>query len=100
MVNLFDNTFNKKVVAKLAGEILKYNRAQYKDKLQLDLKHECPPMVPEKEWKALIEDSKENLLKDKENNHNLEKQGTTHHLFSEISSFIFFFFVLSKNSDI
>ena len=58
MVNLFGNTFNKKVVAKLAGENLKYTRAQYRDKLKLDLKHECPPMVPEKEWKALIEDAK------------------------------------------
>ena len=33
------------------------------DKLQLDLKHERPPMVPEKEWKALIEDAKEKLFK-------------------------------------
>ena len=58
-------------------------------------------MVPEKEWKALIEDSKENLLK---------RQGkqpwpgkaryNTYHLFSEICSFIFVFFVLGKNSDI
>lgn len=63
MVNLFINTFNKKVVAKLASENLKYTRAQYRDKLQLDLKHERPPMVPKKEWKALIEDAKENLLK-------------------------------------
>ena len=45
MVNLFDNTFNKKVVAKLADENLKYTRAQYRDKLQLDLKNEHPPMV-------------------------------------------------------
>ena len=58
MVNLFGNTFNKKVVAKLDDENLKYTRAQYRDKLQLDLKHECPPIVPEKEWKALIEDAK------------------------------------------
>ena len=63
MVNLFDNTFNKKVVTKLAGENLKYTRAQYRDKLQIDLKHEHPPMVSEKEWKALIEDAKENLFK-------------------------------------
>jgi hypothetical protein len=63
MVNLFGNTFNKKVVTKLAGENLKYTRAQYRDKLQIDLKHERPPMVPEKEWKALIEDAKENLFK-------------------------------------
>lgn len=63
MVNLFSNTFNKKVVVNLAGKNLKYTRAQYRDKLQLDLKHEHPPMVPEKEQKALIEDAKENLLK-------------------------------------
>jgi GTP-dependent phosphoenolpyruvate carboxykinase len=63
MVNLFDNTFNKKVVTKLADNNLKYTRAQYRDKLQIDLKYEHPPMVPEKEWKALIEDEKENLFK-------------------------------------
>ena len=63
MVNLFDNTFNNKVVTKLVGENLKYTRAQYRDKLQLDLKHELPPMVLKKEWKALIEDEKENLFK-------------------------------------
>ena len=63
MVNLFGNTFNKKVVRKLAGKNLKYIRAQYSEKLQLDLKHEHPPMVPEKEWKALIEDEKDNLFK-------------------------------------
>ena len=63
MVNLFDNTFNKKVVTKLANESLKYTRAQYRDKLQIYLKHERPPMVSEKEWKALIEDAKENLFK-------------------------------------
>jgi hypothetical protein len=63
MVNLFGNTFNKKVVTKLADENLKYTRAQYRDKFQIDLKHERPPMVSEKEWKALIEDAKENLFK-------------------------------------
>ena len=62
MVNLFENTFKKKVVTKLADENLKQTRAQYREKLKLDLKHERPPMVPEKEWKALIEDAKENLF--------------------------------------
>ena len=101
MVNLFDNTFNKKVVAKLANENLKYTRAQYKDKLQLELNHEHPPMVPEKEWKALIEDAKENLLKRQGKQPQPRKaRYNTYHLFSEICSFIFFFFVLSKNSDI
>ena len=63
MVNLFDNMYNKKGVTKLDDDNLKYTKAQYRDKLQLDLKHEHPPMVLEKEWKALIEDSKENLFK-------------------------------------
>jgi FKBP-type peptidyl-prolyl cis-trans isomerase (trigger factor) len=63
VVNLLENTFNKKVVTKLASENLKYTRSQYSEKLQLELKHECPPMVLEKEWKALIKDAKENLFK-------------------------------------
>jgi hypothetical protein len=63
MVNLFGNTFNKKVVTKLVEENLKYTRAQYREKLKLGLKHECPPMVLEKEWKALIEDENDNLFK-------------------------------------
>ena len=101
MVNLFGNTFNKKVVAKLVGENLKYTKARYRDKLKLDLKHERPPMVLEKEWKELIQDAKENLLKRQGKQPNPRKaRHNTYHLFSEICSFIFFFFVLSKNSDI
>ena len=101
MVNVFGNTFNKKVVAKLVSENLKYTRAQYRDKLQLDLKHESPPMVLDKEWKALIEDAKDNLLKIQGKQPRPRKaRYNTYHLFSEICSFIFFFFVLSKNSDI
>ena len=60
MVNLLGNTFNKKVVSKLSEENSKYTRAQYRDKLQIDLKHEYHPMVLDKEWKALTEDEKEN----------------------------------------
>ena len=58
MVNLFSNTFNKKVVTNLADDNLKYRRSQYREKLQLDLKHKRPPIVSEKEWKALIEEEK------------------------------------------
>jgi hypothetical protein len=76
MVNLFDNTFNKKVVTKLANENL--TRAQYREKLRLYLKNECSPMVLEKEWKTLIEDAKENFLKKKEDIHELVKKSTTH----------------------
>ena len=85
MVNLFENTFNKKVVTKLAGEDLKYTRAQYREKLQLDLKHESPPMVPKKEWKTLIEDANENLFK-KQGRHPRAGQAryNTCHIISEI----------------
>lgn len=63
MVNLFENTFNKKMVTHLAGESLKYTRAQYRKILEENLKYEHPPMLSEKEWKELIEDAKENFLK-------------------------------------
>jgi hypothetical protein len=101
MVNLFGNTFNKKVVTKLASENLKYTRAQYREKLQLDLNHEHPPMVPEKEWKALIEDAKEKLFK-KQGRHPRDGQAMYNrcHIISEIWSFMFFFPVLSNSSDI
>jgi len=42
---------------------LKYTRAQYRQILEENLKYESPLMVSEKEWKALIEDAKENFLK-------------------------------------
>ena len=101
MVKLFSNTFNKKVVAKLVDENLKYTRAQYRDKLQLDLKHERPPMVLKKEWKVLIEDGKENLLERQRKQPRPRKSRySTYNIFSEICSFIFFLFVLSKNYDI
>jgi len=99
MVNLLGNTFNKKVVTKLASENLKYTRAQYRDKLQIVLKHEPPPMVPEKEWTALIEDAKENLFK-KQGLQPQDGQGryNTCHIISQIWAFIFFFPSLSNNS--
>ena len=39
-------------------------------------------MVPKKEWKALIEDAKDNLLKNKDDNHEMVKKGTTHVILS------------------
>jgi hypothetical protein len=85
MVNLFSNTFNKKMVTKLDGKDLKYTKAHYREKLQLDLKHERPPMFPKKEWKALIEDAKENLFK-KQGRHPRAGQAryNTCHIISEI----------------
>jgi hypothetical protein len=26
-------------------------------------RYECPPSIPEKEWKAIIDDAKENILR-------------------------------------
>ena len=97
MVNLLGITFNKKVVAKLADENLKYTKAQYRDKLQLDLKDERPPMVSKKEWKALIEDAKENLLKRQGKQlWPIKARYNTYHLFSEICAFIFFLFCFKQ----
>ena len=59
MVNLFGEIFNKKGVTVSAGLNLKYARAYYRDNFQNNHKYEHPSMVPEKEWKALIEDAKE-----------------------------------------
>jgi hypothetical protein len=101
MVNLFGNTFNKKVVTKLASKNLKYTRAQYRDKLQIDLKHKRPPMVSEKEWKVLIDNAKDNLFK-KQGRQPRSGQAryNTCHMISEIRAFMFFFPILSNNSDI
>ena len=63
MVGLFGDTFNKKGVTAVAGLNLKYVREDYRDNLQINHKYEHPPMVPEKEWKVLIEDEKEKELR-------------------------------------
>jgi len=97
MVNLFGDTFNKKVFIKLAGENLKDTRAQYREKMQIDLKHECPPMVSEKginggcKWKLVKRQGKKPWLG--------KARYNTYHIFIEILS-ILFFFVLSNNCDI
>lgn len=77
----------------LGGENLKYTRAQYREKLQIDLKHEHPPMVSEKEWKALMEGAKENLLKRKGKQPWPGKaRYNTYHIFIEIRSILLFLF--------
>ena len=60
MVNLFGDTFNKKGVTVAAGLNLKYVREYYRENLQIYPKYEHPLMVLEKEWKALMDDAKEN----------------------------------------
>ena len=63
MVNLFGDTFNKKGVTATAGLNLKQFRAYYRDNLQINTKYVHPLMVPEKEWKELIDDAKEKALR-------------------------------------
>ena len=62
MVSLFGDTFNKKGVTATTSLSLKYVKEDYRDNLQINTKYEHPPMVPEKEWKALMDDAKEKAL--------------------------------------
>jgi hypothetical protein len=92
IVNLFGNTFNKKVVTELASENLKYTKAQYRQRLEENLKYEHPPMVSQKEWKELIEDAKEIFLTRQGKEPRPSKaRYNTYHIFSEICSILFFF---------
>jgi hypothetical protein len=52
-------TFNKKVVTSLVGKYLKSMLDVYRVHLQKNPRYECPLVVTEREWKALIEDEKE-----------------------------------------
>jgi hypothetical protein len=56
-------TFNKKVVTSAVGEYLKYMRDVYRRNLAVNPRYEHPPSIPEREWKALIDDAKENKLR-------------------------------------
>ena len=63
IVILFGETFNKKGVTTAAGLNLKYVRADYGDNLQINHKYESPLIFLEKEWKVLMDDSKEKELR-------------------------------------
>jgi hypothetical protein len=58
------DTFNKTVATAAAGQYLKYTRETYRKHLKKNDKYEHPLMIPEREWKALIEDAKEKKLID------------------------------------
>ena len=88
MVNLFADTFNKKCVTAGVGLNLKYVRENYRDNLQINHKYECPPMVSEKEWKALIEDEKEKELRKQGKTRPIcSRRYGTYHIFNEQCSF-------------
>ena len=63
-VSLFGkNTFDTSKVIRKAGKHLKIVRDQYRVHLEKNPRYERPPMIPSMEWKALVEDGKEDLRK-------------------------------------
>ena len=56
-------TFNQEGVLKKCGQHLKIVRDQYRGHLANNLKYEHPPMIPQREWKALLEDGREIALR-------------------------------------
>jgi hypothetical protein len=57
------DTFNKKSVTSVAGEYLKYTRDVYRQSLARNSRYESLPSIPEREWKAIIDDAKEKILR-------------------------------------
>ena len=57
------DTFNTKVVTSALGKYLKYTRDVYRWSLASNPRYEHPPSIPEREWKAIIDDAKENILR-------------------------------------
>jgi hypothetical protein len=57
------DTFNKKMVTAIVGEYLKYTRDIYRRRLVGNPRYECPPSIPKREWKEIIDDAKEKILK-------------------------------------
>jgi hypothetical protein len=63
LVSMFgEGTFNKSGVSSKACTHLKYMWDQYKVNLQRNPRYEHPPMIPEREGKALQDDAKEKIL--------------------------------------
>ena len=82
MDNLFGDTFNKKGVTATTSLNLKYVREYYKDNLLNNTKYECPLMVPQKEWKALMDDAKEKALRKQGKNRPIgSRRYGTYHIF-------------------
>jgi hypothetical protein len=57
------DTFNKETVTFAMGEYLKYTQDVYRRSLVGNPRYGHPPSIPEREWKAIIDDAKENILK-------------------------------------
>ena len=92
MVNLFGDTL-KKGVTVAAGLNSKYVRADSRDNLKITPKYESPSMVPEKEWKVLMDDEKEKALRKQGKTRRLgSRRYGTYHIFNEKCSIIIFYF--------
>ena len=50
-------TFNKSMTTSITGQYLKYTQDVYRVHSKNNPRYEHPPMVSEREWKALIEDA-------------------------------------------
>jgi hypothetical protein len=57
------DTFNTKAVTSAAGEYLKYTQYVYRRSLAKNPRYERPPSIPEREWKEIIDDAKEKILR-------------------------------------
>jgi hypothetical protein len=57
------DTFNTKAVTSVAGEYLKYTWDVYRQSLAKNPRYENPPSIPKREWKAIIDDAKEKILR-------------------------------------
>jgi hypothetical protein len=57
------DAFDKSEVSKAVGLYLKYICDMYRVNLQNNPRYERPPIIPEREWKAFIEDTKEKRLR-------------------------------------
>ena len=55
--------FNKKVVTSAAGDNLKYTWDVYRQSLAGNPRYERPPSIQEREWKVIIDDAKDKILK-------------------------------------
>ena len=57
------DTFNTKAVTSTVGEYLKYTWDVYRRSFVGNPRYERPPSISKREWKAIIDDAKEKILK-------------------------------------
>ena len=71
---------------------MKYVKEDYRDNLQINPKYERPPMVPEKEWKEVMDVEKEKELRKQGKTQPLgSRRYDAYHIFNEKCSIFFHF---------